>query len=802
MGADRDDDVAENGDNESSRRSSLLMIGGSLALIFVAFAAGFSIAGTGSLTGPNGQRVMTFDPTDGEMIMALGPEDDDGEAIDHMLGDDGPSWWRETADRSGIDLEELLDGVNATAGPNGTEIHPALKKKLAEAFRMNHTKNALDKVNLEKLVHNAMLDGEVDKDGRHFKPFAKKGNLDEIRAAGKNARLTEQEWKMVEKRKWKAQQGKLNHQVQLKQLSMYFSRGDHYWKYARAKLLAANDVEVMGEQCFYNSTRRRQDFWSPLAGEWAIQGNPIPIYDAEFPGTDVSKCYAHKQKVYPLNKKKQGVHLWDHETKYDCGASSEMTLRLYFNPKAADTGLGEKGSCRLIPLMPELLLKRLKNRRIWFFGDYTLKQQYEALACNLALHKVRSGTSHAGKRTGGRSMFTTFGQGEATSIFYTYVGHYRKDPSVEAVNVEVEGLGDNIKREFGVNADVAQELKNAPSPHRIGVIDLADAIEERMEDFLATDVIVASFGADFEETREYQSSLLKFLRLYEENNERLPIVLWRELTAQHHLGFRGGDILQPLQKSNDGILIPEADAQPDAPLSTKYKSAIPVVRLEMTPGEKAARIKCGPIPFAEMEMANWRNKLANRLMEAAGIPIMRVWEATTKRHDWYKPSCPGGLCDRWGPCMYYCSPGVPTFLNEVLFTFLQGGPMRDAMAVRVSETIPEEAPPPPPAPPADDGSLVDRPTNDVSRTECHDNFEYNGIRMKGYCAMVDKMKQGKFPEFNRKGNGMRSPLEGVQSHFFIGTNKRQWKDLEMKKHKEFEQISHLQKKLKMGRWDN
>ena len=68
--------------------------------------------------------------------------------------------------------------------------------------------------------------------------------------------------------------------------------------------------------------------------------------------------------------------------------------------------------------------------------------------------------------------------------------------------------------------------------------------------------------------------------------------------------------------------------------------------------------------------------------------------------------------------------------------------------------------------------------------------------------MVDKMKQGKFPEFNRKGNGMRSPLEGVQSHFFIGTNKRQWKDLEMKKHKEFEQISHLQKKLKMGRWDN
>jgi hypothetical protein len=54
---------------------------------------------------------------------------------------------------------------------------------------------------------------------------------------------------------------------------------------------------------------------------------------------------------------------------------------------------------------------------------------------------------------------------------------------------------------------------------------------------------------------------------------------------------------------------------------------------------------------------NWRNDLANRLMETAGLPVLRIWEASTKRHDWYTGKCLGGFCHKWGPCMHYCSPG-------------------------------------------------------------------------------------------------------------------------------------------------
>ena len=775
-GTDREDEARSAG--ATCRRQTLVVVL-TLLMMLVAFGGGFHLAGgrtAGGLAGRAGGDGWAPDH---------GAEDDG--SIDGILADDGPSWWsgKDGAEDGGETADDQQGNGTAAHAVAPPGVHPTIAK-------------VMEKADITKLVTNALRGGEIDEEGRHYKPVNTK-NVEEVRAAGKNLRLTEKEWKHVQDRKMKAQMHKLSHAVQLKQISSYYDRGNHYWKAARAALPASDDVRVVEHQCFLNATKRRHDFWSPVAGEWTLEEDPLPIYDAKYPGTDVSKCYAQKQKVFSLHKKKKGITLWDHETKYDCGASSEMTSRLIFNPRPA--GISDTGSCRLIPLLPDLIIKRLKNRRIWFFGDYVLKQQYEALACNIALHQVRAGTSHAGKRTGGRSIFSTYGQNEATSLFYTYVGHYRKDPSVEAVNVEVQGLGDEIKHEFGVNADVAAQLNNAPSPHRIGLIDLADAIEERMEDFLATDIIVTSYGSDFEETRDLQSSLLKFLRLYEEHNERLPIVLWRELTAQHHLGFRGGDILQPLQKSKDGILIPEGDAQPDAPLSEKYKSAIPVVRLEMSPGEKANRIKCGPIPFAEMELGNWRNKLANRLMEAAGIPIMRVWEATTKRHDWYKPSCPGGLCDRWGPCMYYCSPGVPTFLNEVLFTFLQGSPVQDALAVRKKETIPDEAPPPPPAPPREDGGLVDRPAEDVKKEKCHDQYEFEGIRMKGYCNMVEKMKQGKFPELDLKGSGKRSPITGVPHHYFLGDNKRQWKEYANPKLHKFEELKKLNKKLKKSAFD-
>lgn len=35
-----------------------------------------------------------------------------------------------------------------------------------------------------------------------------------------------------------------------------------------------------------------------------------------------------------------------------------------------------------------------------------------------------------------------------------------------------------------------------------------------------------------------QASLLQFLRVYQDNAERMPVVIWQESTAQHHVGFK------------------------------------------------------------------------------------------------------------------------------------------------------------------------------------------------------------------------------------------------------------------------
>lgn len=40
-------------------------------------------------------------------------------------------------------------------------------------------------------------------------------------------------------------------------------------------------------------------------------------------------------------------------------------------------------------------------------------------------------------------------------------------------------------------------------------------------------------------------------------------------------------------------------------------------------------IKCGNVPAQEMEEGNWRNQLSNRLIEAAGIPILRIWKVVS-----------------------------------------------------------------------------------------------------------------------------------------------------------------------------
>jgi len=216
-----------------------------------------------------------------------------------------------------------------------------------------------------------------------------------------------------------------------------------------------------------------------------------------------------------------------------------------------------------------------------------------------------------------------------------------------------------------------------------------------MDEFLAGDVIIMGMGSDYDEPRAYQATLLKFLQLYEDQNDQLPVVIWRENPAQHHLGYESGDILVPLAARGHADMR-RADQPAFVAAGKGYNNEEDAPNLE---GKELIKwrqnnVQCGEITLAEFEEHNWRNKLANRLVEAAGIPILRIWKATTMQSDWYKKSCGGGLCDRWGPCMHFCSTsGALTYFNELTLTLLDSQPLQDTFKARENMTYVDETPP-------------------------------------------------------------------------------------------------------------
>jgi hypothetical protein len=207
--------------------------------------------------------------------------------------------------------------------------------------------------------------------------------------------------------------------------------------------------------------------------------------------------------------------------------------------------------------------------------------------------------------------------------------------------------------------------KRKSNDKKYAIHKIADVLRERREDFRPTDVVVANIGNDYGDSKAYKQSLLKFLRTYEDikGDPNAPMVLWRESSAQHHAGHVGGDILRPLGSWTEAEK--EKGAQQQAQL------------LERSVKEKSA-IHCHAIRGDDLIEGNWRNEMANRLMESAGIHILRVWKSTSMKYNWYRSWCKdsdlleskGAHCERWGPCKHHCNPGVVTSFNELFLTFV------------------------------------------------------------------------------------------------------------------------------------
>eukprot|EP00873_Tetraselmis_striata_P045344 jgi/Tetstr1/465608/TSEL_010254.t1 len=322
--------------------------------------------------------------------------------------------------------------------------------------------------------------------------------------------MTRKEWKAVIARETKHSEA-LRHQAeQGKDRRFYLAKGDWYWKYSRNYNTNMQNPKL--PQCFQNATARAADFWAPIEGSFR-HDKVLPIYDQNHLNTPKALCFTgSKKQTRGWKTQACSAAVWEHQIKARWSSAS----------------------CAMKPLYEDMLLALLRGHRVWFFGDQNTESIYKTLACTMAPHRKGAGKLAQGTITGMTPVYQSFGFQQDTALHYVYVGPYQAKPSDGPAGSQADmGLGAELRSRYGIDT-AAQE--NLDRQH-----ELADALQENMDNFLPTDVIVLNIGNDFKEPRRMQASLLKFLRVYQDNAERMPVVIWQESTAQHHVGFKGGD---------------------------------------------------------------------------------------------------------------------------------------------------------------------------------------------------------------------------------------------------------------------
>jgi len=510
--------------------------------------------------------------------------------------------------------------------------------------------------------------------------------------------LSKDQWKVMKPLMDAARAEKMQAQQRPAQAVMN-KAGRWYWgRKSTQKMLkegvlySENDLKLSGtglsgrkDLCYWNETKRAQDYYEPIPGNWTFLPKVLPIY-AHY------DCFADKQMRADVMMPKFNCH--DAAQAQQCG-------RLRF----------EGRDCATIPLDPSKLIYFLRDRTIWFFGDFHSKQQFKALKCTLWESKIKQ--LHIPK--------TGYASAEAwefknnVRLVYVLAGLHKDAPrwhhgkqvvpedSLKKANANdptpKAGLTAEFMASHGLSRTAGMDIETQEwAGVKVGIYPLDEQLDRFMPDYKPWDLIVANIGQEFSEARVYQRHLLNFLKLYDDKKDQMPILFWRETPAQHHdpTLYKGGDILAPILRD---FLAP-----PPPVVSRHGRQPDPwMAHLET--------IQCKDVPFAVHRDNNWRNDLANRLVETAQIPVLRVWESSTRRHDWYSRRCESGYCDRFGPCMHYCNPGAVTQWNEMMRTMLEAPTIQRAWFARLP------VPPPPPSapdhPPLPPGVVVVPEVNDL-----------------------------------------------------------------------------------------
>mmetsp|Transcript_12261 Transcript_12261/g.25749 ORF Transcript_12261/g.25749 Transcript_12261/m.25749 type:complete len:260 (-) Transcript_12261:389-1168(-) len=85
-----------------------------------------------------------------------------------------------------------------------------------------------------------------------------------------------------------------------------------------------------------------------------------------------------------------------------------------------------------------------------------------------------------------------------------------------------------------------------------------------------------------------------------------------------------------------------------------------------------------------IHVINWRNRMANKAMQALGVPILPLWELTVSASPWehvgmHKHACkdPASVLNPscFGDCTHHCQPGLPDVSCTLLYQFLRKTPV-------------------------------------------------------------------------------------------------------------------------------
>eukprot|EP00192_Tetraselmis_astigmatica_P011887 CAMPEP_0117675108 /NCGR_PEP_ID=MMETSP0804-20121206/15423_1 /TAXON_ID=1074897 /ORGANISM="Tetraselmis astigmatica, Strain CCMP880" /LENGTH=423 /DNA_ID=CAMNT_0005484077 /DNA_START=386 /DNA_END=1657 /DNA_ORIENTATION=- len=288
-------------------------------------------------------------------------------------------------------------------------------------------------------------------------------------------------------------------------------------------------------------------------------------------------------------------------------------------------------ACRLEPFEPQLFLEQFKGRRLIFWGDSVMRQHFAYLVLRLEGYQTRAGFDIAGNskelpladpdRCKVRSRPDSMGLQLSKACFHIQSNAFE---SHESCFYYLDGT------------TALCYVKNS-----VAMVDEKNVVF--WNELRESDIVLANIGIHHNRRSGLRNALSTFARFlhYHSLKQQLPLMIWRETSAQHFDGGEGGNY--PPHHSHLRDVDPRT-------------------------------FNCTEHPHQMMQATDWRNRYVHELGFTAEnlevkFPILRVWNTTSMAH-WLHPRTHGTKTEHAvADCTHFC----PSYggIYEVWSTLLQ-----------------------------------------------------------------------------------------------------------------------------------